>query len=72
MDKLVDLDIISSLEDIDGIGHRITAGGEKYVESVVIDDKVIEDLFELKDFALYIIQLKQQQLKPLEKFYLIL
>lgn len=51
MDKLVDLDIISSLEDIDGIGHRITAGGEKYVESVVIDDKVIEDLFELKDFA---------------------
>ena len=23
MDKLVDLDIISSLEDIDGIGHRI-------------------------------------------------
>ena len=26
MDKLVDLDIISSLEDIDGIGHRYSWG----------------------------------------------
>lgn len=51
MDKLVALNIISSLEEIDGIGHRITAGGEKFSESVIVDDKVIEDLFELTDFA---------------------
>lgn len=51
MDKLVDLNIINSLEEIDGIGHRVTAGGEKFSESVVVDDKVIEDLFELRDFA---------------------
>lgn len=51
MDKLVDLNIINSLEEIDGIGHRVTAGGEKFSESVIVDDKVIEDLFELRDFA---------------------
>ena len=51
MEKLIDLNIINSLDEIEGIGHRVTAGGEKYHESVVIDDKVIDDLYELRDFA---------------------
>ncbi len=51
MDKLVSLGIISSLEEIDGIGHRITAGGEKFKESVLVDDQVIADIIEIKDFA---------------------
>mgnify|MGYP006291716629 CR=1 FL=1 len=41
---------LSSLEEIDGIGHRVVHGGEKYAESVVIDDEVIaaiEDNVEL-------------------------
>lgn len=51
MDKLIELNIISSLEEIEGIGHRVTAGGEIFKESVIIDDKVIEDIASLKDFA---------------------
>ena len=51
MEKLVSLEIISSLSEIDGIGHRVTAGGEKFKESVLVDDQVIEDIISIKDFA---------------------
>ena len=43
LDKLIELKIINSLEEIDGIGHRIVHGGASYTESVVVTDKVIED-----------------------------
>lgn len=33
---------LSSIEEIDGIGHRVVHGGEQYCESVIIDDKVIK------------------------------
>ncbi len=51
LDRLISLNIISSLDEIDGIGHRIVSGGERYARSVLITDKVIEDLIELKEFA---------------------
>ena len=51
MDKLISLGVISSLEEIDGIGHRVTAGGEKFKESVLVNDQVINDIIEIKDFA---------------------
>lgn len=51
MDKLIALDIISSLEDIKGIGHRVVSGGEKYKDSVLVTDQVIEDIESLRDFA---------------------
>ena len=51
MDKLITLGIISSLDEIDGIGHRITAGGEKFNKSVLINDDVVNDIIEIKDFA---------------------
>lgn len=51
LDKLIALDVISSLDEIKGIGHRVVSGGEKYKESVLITDQVIQDLIELKDFA---------------------
>lgn len=51
LDRLISLNIIESLDEIDGVGHRIVSGGEKYSKSVIITDKVIEDLIELKDFA---------------------
>src|SRR5574344_1700965 len=38
--KLLRLEIINSLEEIEGIGHRIVAGG-KYNNSVIINDEVI-------------------------------
>ena len=51
LDKLVDLGIIKSLEDIDGVGHRLVHGKDKYSESVLITDEVISDLDKFKDFA---------------------
>lgn len=36
--------VIESLDEIKAIGHRIVHGGEKYKESVLIDDEVIENI----------------------------
>lgn len=39
--EIVELGVVSSLDEIDGIGHRLVHGGEKYKSSVLIDDEVI-------------------------------
>ena len=36
--------IVSSLDEIGAIGHRIVHGGEKYSESVIITDEVIQEI----------------------------
>ena len=51
LDKLVDLGIIHSLDEIDGVGHRLVHGKDKYSESVIITDEVVEDLEKFKCFA---------------------
>ena len=51
LDKLIALEIIKSLDEIDGVGHRIVHGGSLYSESVLITDKVVEDINECKEFA---------------------
>lgn len=45
-----EIDGINGLSDIDAIGHRVVHGGERFVQSVLIDDEVlrgIEDCIEL-------------------------
>ena len=44
LERLISLKIISSLDEIDGVGHRLVHGGDKYNHSVVITDEVVEDL----------------------------
>ena len=51
LDKLISLDIIKSLNEINGVGHRLAHGKEKYKESVIITDEVVEDLKSFTDFA---------------------
>ena len=51
LEKLVDLGIIHSLDEISGVGHRIVHGGSEYSETVFVDDQVIEDIGNLKEFA---------------------
>ena len=51
MEKLVQLEVITSLEDIDGIGHRIVNGGEKYKTSTLITDEVLQEILDLKELA---------------------
>lgn len=38
---------ISNIDEIKGIGHRVLHGGEKYNDSVVIDENVINDIKKL-------------------------
>lgn len=49
--ELFDNHIITSLDEIDGIGHRLVHGGDKYASSVIIDDDVIKTVEELSSLA---------------------
>ncbi|MBU8879707.1 acetate kinase [Bacillus sp. FJAT-29790] len=51
LDKLTNLGIIQSLDEIDGIGHRVVHGGEEFSDSVVITDEVIEKIEVLSELA---------------------
>ena len=49
--ELLENKVINSLDEIKGVGHRLVHGGDKYSESVVIDDNVIKTVEELSDLA---------------------
>ncbi len=51
LEKLIELEIISNLEEIEGIGHRVVHGGDKYADTVMITDEVIDDIVRFSDFA---------------------
>ncbi|WP_456277998.1 acetate kinase [Bacillus sp. AK128] len=51
LNKLTDLNIISSLDEIDGIGHRVVHGGEKFTDSVMLNEEVISDIEKLSELA---------------------
>lgn len=40
IDSLVDNKIVASLNEVKGVGHRISNGGEKYEKAVIVDDDV--------------------------------
>ncbi len=51
LDGLVDYKIIDSLNDINGVGHRVVQGGEIFKDSTVITDEVVEQIRSLNDLA---------------------
>lgn len=51
IDRLISLDIIKSLEEINGIGHRVAHGKDHFDKSKIINDSVLEKLREVKDMA---------------------
>lgn len=51
LEKLVALEIIQSLYEIHGVGHRIVQGKDVFDKSVVINDDVMEKLETIKNFA---------------------
>ena len=53
IEKLTDAEVgvISSLSEIDAVGHRVVHGGEKFASSVVIDDEVMAAIAECNDLA---------------------
>lgn len=47
LDELIDNEVVKSLDEIKGVGHRVLHGGEKYSDSVLITDEVIKDIKDL-------------------------
>lgn len=44
LDKFISLGIIEDKNDIKAIGHRIVNGGEKYKNSTIINEEIIDDI----------------------------
>ncbi|MBM7688805.1 acetate kinase [Enterococcus ureilyticus] len=51
LDKLTELKILASYNEITGVGHRVVAGGEDFKDSVVIDAEVLAKIEKLADLA---------------------
>ncbi len=53
IEKLTDKEVgvISSLDEIDAVGHRVVHGGEKFASSVVITDEIVKAIEECNDLA---------------------
>lgn len=51
LDNLKKYKVVSDLNEIEGIAHRVVHGGEKFVDSTLIDDEVIKGIEELSDLA---------------------
>ena len=49
--QLVELGIISNLDEIQAVGHRVVAGGEYFERSVVIIEDVMNKIDELSELA---------------------
>lgn len=43
--------VIDNLDELGGIGHRVVHGGEKFSDSVIITDEVIEEIKKCSDLA---------------------
>ncbi len=51
INELIGNSIISSLDEIKAVGHRVVHGGNKYSNSVIVTDRVIKEIEKIKDFA---------------------
>ncbi|MEH6949365.1 acetate kinase [Bacillus sp. JJ634] len=51
LEKLIQHQVISSFEEINGVGHRVVHGGEVFSDSVLITEEVIEELERLSELA---------------------
>ncbi|MGM0920865.1 MAG: acetate kinase [Bacillota bacterium] len=51
LSKLTELGIIGSLDEIEGIGHRVVHGGEKFDDSVLITPETLKEIDELSELA---------------------
>ncbi|MGE6628893.1 acetate kinase [Bacillus sp. NPDC077027] len=51
LEKLTEFGIIKDLNEIDGIGHRVVHGGEKFSDSIVLTDEVIKEIESLSELA---------------------
>ncbi len=51
LDALTEHKIIDTLDEIKGVGHRVVQGGEKFLQSTLINDEVVAELVKLNPLA---------------------
>ncbi|MCR2821878.1 acetate kinase [Lederbergia panacisoli] len=51
LDRIIKNGVISSLDEIEGVGHRVVHGGEVFNESVMITPEVLQKIEELSELA---------------------
>ncbi len=51
IEELINNKVISSLDEIDGVGHRIVHGADKYSQSVILNEEIIKDIESFNDLA---------------------
>ena len=51
VNELIDNKVVNSLDEVQGIGHRVVQGGDLFDKTVVIDDKVLNDIDGLSSLA---------------------
>lgn len=51
LDSLKKSGVIQSLDEIDAVGHRVVHGGEKFSDSVIITEEVMEAIDEVSELA---------------------
>lgn len=49
--ELISNGVVSSLDEIEAVGHRVVHGGEKYAKSVLLDEGVLKIVEDLSDVA---------------------
>lgn len=51
IDELLENNIVSSLEEIEGVGHRMVHGGSEFTESTLLDESVLERISRYNELA---------------------
>ncbi|MEN2769148.1 acetate kinase [Ornithinibacillus xuwenensis] len=51
LEKLTESGVIKSLDEINAVGHRVVHGGEKFNDSVLISEEVIQEIEEISELA---------------------
>lgn len=51
IEELVANKIVESLEEIEGVGHRMVHGGAEYTESVLLDEEVLKNISKYNELA---------------------
>lgn len=51
LDTLLELNIVTTYDEITGVGHRVVAGGEIFKGSAVVTDEVLEQIESLAEYA---------------------
>lgn len=51
LEKLDELGVLTDINEIEGVGHRVVAGGEIFAESALITDEVVDQIESLNDLA---------------------